>query len=551
MKRRIRPPGLRTRILLVVLVALLPMAVLGLWILGTAERSAEDVLRSRLEQSLTELTGTVGSGWVRYRSLLLDLAEADAARDALRGTGAVAEGGEPLAPAVRAAWNRLEGAAALAEFRDAAGRSRGALGGPAGPEAEPAGGGTTFDVRLAIHDGPLGERIGTLEARLAVSSLLADAPWWARVGGSVLEVFDTRTGTPLLASPIEPDLLLRETFLWEGERWAAAHRWLQEPPLLLALAAPMTPSVEPFRETARRGTLALLAALALSVALAIFFARRTVRPLSELATAADAVSRGELERRAPESGPDEIRRVARAFNEMTESLRRTLAALARQESLAAVGEFAASLSHEIRNPLTSVRLDLQRAARALHPDDPSAGLVRRALEELDGLEGTVSTALRLARSGRVRLAPLDLREPLEAALREVRPLFASRGLSLESTRPPEPVRVLGDAGALEQLFRNLLVNAAEAMDRGGSARVRVEPDGDRIRISVEDDGPGIAAEARERIFEPLFSTKEGGTGLGLPIARRIAHAHRTELEVESAPGKGTAVRLSLAAPEAA
>lgn len=91
-----------------VLVALLPVAGLGLWVLGTAERSAEEVLRSRLEQSLTELTGTVGSGWVRYRSILLDLAEAETVRGALRGTGTVAEEGESADPAVGAAWEHLE-----------------------------------------------------------------------------------------------------------------------------------------------------------------------------------------------------------------------------------------------------------------------------------------------------------------------------------------------------------------------------------------------------------------------------------------------------------
>jgi signal transduction histidine kinase len=388
--------------------------------------------------------------------------------------------------------------------------------------------------------------------RLLTSSLLPSDLVIPGLGGSVLALFDASGRTPLLPLTIEPHLLESNRFTWAGETWLAVRDTLYEPPLQLALTAPLGALGQPFETAARRGLIALFVVAVAAFLLALLATRRITMPLKRLADGADTVSRGKLDSAVDESGPDEIRRLASAFNSMTENLRRTLQELSQRESLAAVGEFAASLAHEVRNPLTAIRLDLERAQKHVDGSERASRLVDHALGEVRRLDVSVSDALRLARSGHVSPVTLDLRQPLEAAYRAAEPRFRSRGAQLQTLAlPSEPVRIKGDAGALEQLFLNLLLNAADALSTGEQAGIDLENEPGRVSISIWDRGKGIATDAIERIFEPFYSTTPEGTGLGLPIARRIARAHGGELEIESTPGEGTAARASLPLASAA
>ncbi|UCC82463.1 MAG: sensor histidine kinase, partial [Gemmatimonadota bacterium] len=215
-------------------------------------------------------------------------------------------------------------------------------------------------------------------------------------------------------------------------------------------------------------------------------------------------------------------------------------------SLAAVGEFAASLAHEIRNPLTAVRVDLQTVEEQLPDDSSLREPLESALAEIERLNLTVKDTLEVARRGRIGSQPVELSDPLNAAARAARPAFEARGATLTvEAAPQQPLTVRGDTGALEQLFLNVIQNAAQALEAGGAAVVRVGREGESAVVTVHDDGMGIPAEALERIFDPLFSTKEGGTGLGLTIARRIARAAGGDIRVESPSGKGTTVEIRL------
>jgi signal transduction histidine kinase len=255
---------------------------------------------------------------------------------------------------------------------------------------------------------------------------------------------------------------------------------------------------------------------------------------------------------AEESG-DEVGRVGRAFNAMTESLQRTLQKLSQRQALAAVGEFASGLAHEVRNPLTSVRLDMQQIEEELPEGSSARNLVKRALGEIDRVNRSVTGALRVARSGTVTLRTVDLRGPVKAAAHAAEPEMRSRAAELSLQFPYDgPLWVKGDAVALEQLLLNLLLNAAQAVDSGGEVLVEVKVDGDLAKVGVSDTGRGIPEEDMDRISEPFFSTRPEGTGLGLAIAQRIAQAHGRELEFESPPGRGTKVRmyLPMSPPEA-
>jgi signal transduction histidine kinase len=365
------------------------------------------------------------------------------------------------------------------------------------------------------------------------------------VGGSILAALNGE-GVPVIPQPIEIELLTLPRFTWRGEEWVAVSQTLQEPPLHLVLAGPSGAFTEPFRRAARNGILALAVGSLIAAVLVWIGTGRVTGWLRSLTKASRAVAAGNLDVVVAEGGPSEIRNVARAFNTMSASLRQTLERETQRETLAALGEYAASLAHEVRNPLTAMRLDLERAADRLGEDEPSSALVERAIAELDRLDASLSGALKLARTGSLELAPVDVRKPVEAAIRAAQPRFTERGASVHAAPwPDRPVELHADAAAVEQLVLNLLLNAADALDEGGAAYVSIEEKSDAIHIGVRDEGEGIAADVLARVFQPLYSTRPEGTGLGLPIARRIVRAHGGDLMLESEPGRGTSATAVL------
>ncbi len=539
----VRPLSFRARILLIVLaVAVIPLGMLGLWLTRATARSGEELVRSRLEESLDQTVATVASRWVRLRSALLFLTEEPGVQDALRA------GTVPSAPpSLVRRFDDLDPSVSAVVVRDAARREYWTL-------ERPSSRGSALDelsfipplpVLLDVRDRLSGSLLGTVEVRMSVDGLLPAGRFAPALVGQVLGLFDSSAGVPLLPLPFDPSLLDAEEFGWGGHRWIATARTLREPPIRIVTAAPLTPFTQPFERAARRGSILLLAVTLAGLALAALLANRLTWSLARLSAAAEAVSRGNLQQRVEVHRDDEVGRLAQAFNTMTESLRRTLDELASRESLAAVGQFAASLAHEVRNALTAIRVDLQSVQEELPADSPLGTVQERALREIVRLDETVSKALKVARTGELRVERIDLREPIQAAANAALPLFKERAAALALQLGDAPVTVAGDSGALEQLFLNLMQNAAQALEPGGEATVAVGAKGERVEVTVSDNGAGIPEHEMSRVFEPLFSTRPEGTGLGLTIARRIAVAHRGTLELESEAGIGTTVTVQL------
>jgi two-component system sensor histidine kinase AtoS len=363
----------------------------------------------------------------------------------------------------------------------------------------------------------------------------------------VITAKDPATGALLLPAPFDPALLEQGRFSWNEEDWIVIRRSVLEPRVELIAAAPVAPFAAPFRAAARRGAVVLLIAAAVGLGIAGILTARLTRSLERLAEAASDVAGGHLERRVEVQTQDEVGRVARAFNTMIESLRRTIDQLAERESLAAVNEFAAALAHEVRNPLTSIRLDLQEVEERLPEDSPMRTIQSRALEDVERLDRTVAGALDTARSGHIEPRDIDLREPVRAAVRAAAPAFDARGARLKWEEPPEPATVRGDPDALERVVLNLLLNAAEALEADASASVELMRSDRDFTITVSDTGCGIAGESLQRVFDPFFTTRPGGTGVGLAVARRIVTAHRGEIRLSSEVGRGTIVQVRLPA----
>lgn len=533
----------RTRIVLVVLaVAMAPLILLGLWITGQSARSGEALLRERLDATLDETAESVQRRWIPYRSELLDVVQQEEVRDALRSAAGAGSRASPDAPAsLRSAVGALDGAIAAVTIRDSLGSRLWRIDRSGAGRA--AAFGAPLTVRIPIH-AVGGRRLGTLEAGVQFQAL-GGSSQGTTVTGGVLSARDPRTGAVLLPVPFDPALVGRERFRWNEQVWIARSRQVVEPRVTLVAAAPLAPFAGPFREEARRSAWILLGVAAVGILAVVALTGRLTASLRRLATAAERVSAGDLSRTVDLTGDDEVGKVARAFNTMVESLRGTLRQLAERESLAAVNEFAASLAHEVRNPLTSIQLDLQEVEEELPPGSEVKRRQGEVVEKVRRLDRTIEGALETARSGRIDPRETDLLEPIRRAVDSARPHFEETGAELAGPERERPVLCRADPDALAQVFLNLLLNAAEAAGPDEATTVEVEAEGDPVLVRVRDEGHGIAEEDLERIFDPFFTTRAGGTGVGLAVARRIVRAHRGEIRVRSTPGEGTTVIVEL------
>ena len=228
-------------------------------------------------------------------------------------------------------------------------------------------------------------------------------------------------------------------------------------------------------------------------------------------------------------------------------------ALLRAERLAAVGRMAAQVSHEIRNPLSSIGLNAELMADELTAarfDDPAHADEARVLlaaiaKEVDRLTDITEEYLRFARMPRPALATEDLGALVKGVLSFTAGELGAAGITVVPEVAPG-LFVLADEGQLRRALLNLLRNAREAMADGGTLTVRAEAAGDdRVAVTVADTGPGIPDEDRERIFDPFYSTKERGTGLGLALTQQIVAEHQGTIRCESELGAGTRFRIEL------
>jgi two-component system sensor histidine kinase AtoS len=553
--RLLRGRSIRAHILLIVLLgAIVPLTLIGVWVTRNAIHSGRDLLRAQLDASAETIVAGIRSRWSYREGELLLLAENQSARRIVGGAAAVPTSADSAYLA--GMYFRVARSFPSFLYRDADGRevwSTTSL--PAPAVSAPARQGTsqpTVGVTLPTRD-DRGRLIGHLEARIALDALIPDSGRFAVPGGAVT-VRDATTGTTLIAG-VAPATAERDgEFRRHDTTWMVVRRSLTQPRLDLSLAAPTAAYVTPFESTARLGFVAVILVAAVALGLSAYLTTRLTRPLEQLVEASTAVTEGDLERRVALLGgePREISKLATSFNSMTESLKRTMGELSRRSALAAVGEFAASLAHEVRNSLTSVKVDLQRAEEKLPHSEPAAPLVNRSLAALTNLDAVVTGALRVARSGTVSTRDVDLSSVIASAASSAAPTFAMHdAVAIIDQSAAGPLSVNGDSAAPHQLFLNLLMNAAQSLPAGGRASVSARRENGHLLVAVSDTGAGIPEQDLSRVLDPFYSTRPQGTGLGLPIARQIAVAHGGEVSVQSRQGEGTVVTVKLPALEAA
>jgi len=219
--------------------------------------------------------------------------------------------------------------------------------------------------------------------------------------------------------------------------------------------------------------------------------------------------------------------------------------LTRAEHLAEIGQLAASLAHEIKNPLAGISGAIQIMREAMDQDDPHRPIATEILGQVKRLDATVKDLLQYARPLPPRLRRVDLDAVVTRVLSVLREEPALRRVRIQCSDPSDDHAIRGDEGQLEQLLMNLIINAAHASDDDGSIDVALEQANGLMRLIVQDYGEGMTKETRAQAFDAFFTTKAKGTGLGLSICRRIVEAHGGGMELDSEPGRGTRVVVTL------
>ena len=253
-------------------------------------------------------------------------------------------------------------------------------------------------------------------------------------------------------------------------------------------------------------------------------------------------------REGDDEGLDAVANQLAVLLDAAELLTRAVAverSLAHAERLAAIGEMAARIAHDIRNPVTAARSLAQQLAR--EAGAPFATEHAIILAELERVERQVAALLRFARREDFRLEAVDVAELARDAVETLRPRLEAAGIGVELDLGAGVV-ARADREKLQQALVNLLENAIDALAEVAAPRrlaLAVGADNGTASVRVEDSGPGVPAEALPRLFEPFFSLKAKGTGLGLAIAKRTIDAHGGRIEAEHVPGAGMVFRIEL------
>ena len=305
----------------------------------------------------------------------------------------------------------------------------------------------------------------------------------------------------------------------------------------------------------RVGAGVLLGVTALALAIGAYLARSITRPIGALVKGTEAIARGDFGAKIEVLSGDELGALARSFNDMVDRLAAHQRDLVRAERAASLGQLAAGVAHQINNPLGVILGYAEVLGDARYDDAARRKAAAGVAAEARECRTIVQNLMALARPATLDVQRTDVAEVVEVAHEKARRYAGDGKVDVRWERPREPLLLSTDARKLEQALVNVIQNALEAMqERGGTLGLAVRADaatGGGL-VEVADTGPGIGDEEQRRLFDPYFTTKRKGTGLGLAFAHELVRALGGSIEVASERGRGTTFRLALpAAPPAA
>jgi hypothetical protein len=306
-----------------------------------------------------------------------------------------------------------------------------------------------------------------------------------------------------------------------------------------------------------RGILISLASLtALSIIILRLFERLINRPLSRLKKSMKKIQGGDMTSLVPAVKDDEIGSLAKSFNVMVAQLEEANKKIEKlherqmekAEHLASLGEIAAGLAHEIKNPIAGMK----GALEIIHQktDGTDKQVFREILSQIERIDHIVQDLLSYAKPKELNIRLVSLKDCVENVIRLARMQVKNKDIQFLVSEPESGIRARVDTDKIQEVLLNLILNSISAIDRKGTIRLTLCTENKKdLKITVADDGKGIKKEQISQIFQPFFTTKSDGTGLGLSICKKTITAHSGTIEVESEEGKGTTFSIVLPAVE--
>jgi len=334
----------------------------------------------------------------------------------------------------------------------------------------------------------------------------------------------------------------------EKTNWILSYKNIEGAPLTVGVLSSMEEFFKPFEKIGIISFVIIFLISVLVFAAIYYVVQKSLRALFVLTAAAKSVAAGNFDQEIAISAKDEIGDLASAFKEMTENIKRMIRELERTKKLALIGEFATRLSHEIRNPLTSLKMNLQMLEDKFNNVKGTEQHLQICLTEINHLNNVVTNSLRLAKPGMLKFDKHDVHNILDKSLQLVEKQIDDKKICIEKNYTAGSIKIKCSEEGLNEVFLNILINAVDSVEIGGKIIILTELN-DTIDksfvINIADSGHGIAFENIEKIFEPFFTTKGTGTGVGLSIAESIIKQHHGRIRVFSELNRGTTFEVTL------
>ena len=293
------------------------------------------------------------------------------------------------------------------------------------------------------------------------------------------------------------------------------------------------------------GGIAFLSLLAMTV-IGYYIARSITSPVEALVRVTARVSQGDLGEKVLLDSRDEIGALAASFNHMIAALKNSEERLVKSEKLATAGQMAAGFAHEIRNPLTSIKMLGQVLHRRMQKDPENQAMLASMVLEINRLDRIIQEMIDRTRPGELKRQWGEINRQVEEVVSVAKEGIVAENILIRQNLSDNLPSVYMDCEKIQQVLWNLILNAKEAMHGGGHLDLSTGPaDEGFIEISVEDTGQGISSDNMELLFQPFFTTKPEGMGLGLTMSRKIVEQHGGKLTLENRPGGGTKARVVL------
>lgn len=302
---------------------------------------------------------------------------------------------------------------------------------------------------------------------------------------------------------------------------------------------------------------AIVFAILLGAAASILLSRFITKPLSEFVGFAKVLGKGEFGGRVEVRSRDEIGELAHSFNKLSMELKAamekmeeayTYTHLLQTEKLSSIGQISAGLAHELKNPVTTLKMLFQAFVENPDMTREDAAVINKEIEKIDNV---LNSFLGFVKEKGFRFSEINIDKLIDRILSLASFDLDSYGIVVQKDMTDNLPSITGDRALLEQVFLNLIINAVEAMPDGGEIRISGKTDNNFVDVMIWDKGGGIPADLKSKVFNPFFTTKEHGTGLGLSIAYNIINAHRGELFFDTNEGVGTVFTVRLPKAEQA